>query len=170
MRQGRIEPFYDTDGGGLARLDKDGHWQTYSQASTHGGQRVGGDRQSPSKGRLRCQPTACRPRQAPNARTTSPLPCGRRAERRRGPLAAGEALRASPVAKAQPSPAAKRKATTKQSEAGHPVCSFRSLLRHLACLTRNTVRFGRNQTSTLLTAPTAVQHQAFKLLGITLQT
>ena len=24
-------------GGGLARLDKDGHWQTYSKASTQGG-------------------------------------------------------------------------------------------------------------------------------------
>src|SRR5271155_2376596 len=26
-----------TDGGGLARLDKDGHWQTYNTASTKGG-------------------------------------------------------------------------------------------------------------------------------------
>jgi hypothetical protein len=26
-----------TDGGGLARLDKEGHWQTYSKASTQGG-------------------------------------------------------------------------------------------------------------------------------------
>src|SRR5438477_7333340 len=26
-----------TEGGGLARLDKDGHWQTYSKASTNGG-------------------------------------------------------------------------------------------------------------------------------------
>lgn len=84
--------------------------------------------------------------------------------------AAGEALRNSPVAKAQPSPAAKRKATTKQSEAGQPVCSFRSLLRHLACLARNTVRFGHDQTTTLFTAPTPVQQRAFELLGITLQT
>jgi hypothetical protein len=66
-------------------------------------------------------------------------------------------------------PAAKRKATTKQSEAGQPVCSFRSLLRHLACLTRNAVRFGRDQTTTLFTAPTAVQQRAFELLGIALQ-
>jgi hypothetical protein len=84
--------------------------------------------------------------------------------------AAGEALRNSPVAKAQPSPAAKRKATTKQNEAGQPIRSFRSLLRHLACLTRNTVRFGRSQTATLFTAPTAVQQRAFQLLGIALQT
>lgn len=84
--------------------------------------------------------------------------------------AAGEALRDSPVAKAQPSPAARRKATSKRSETGQPVCSFRSLLRHLACLTRNTVRFGRNQTTTLFTAPTAVQQRAFELLAIALPT
>ena len=84
--------------------------------------------------------------------------------------AAGGALRNSLVAKAQPSPAAKRKATTKQSEAGQPVCSFRSLLRHLACLTRNTVRFGSKHTTTLLAAPTAVQQRAFELLGVAFQT
>jgi len=84
--------------------------------------------------------------------------------------AAGEALRNSPVAKVQPSPAAKRKATTKQSEADQPVCSFRSLLRHLACLTRNTVRVGHDQTTTLFTAPTAVQQRAFELLGVARQT
>jgi hypothetical protein len=83
---------------------------------------------------------------------------------------AGEALRNSPVAKAQPSPAAKRKATTKHSEAGQPVCSFRSLLRHLARLTRNTVRFGHNHIATLFAAPTAIQQRAFELLGIALQT
>src|SRR5439155_1595224 len=51
--------------------------------------------------------------------------------------AAGEALLASPVAKAQPSPAAKRKAKTKRTDDGLPVHSFRSLLDDLATLTRN---------------------------------
>ena len=52
---------------------------------------------------------------------------------------AAEALR-SPVASATPSPAARRKAATKRCETGEPVVSFRSLMRHLATLTRNTVR------------------------------
>jgi hypothetical protein len=82
--------------------------------------------------------------------------------------AAGEALRRSPVAKAQSSPVAKRKAASKLSDAGQPVCSFRSLLRHLAGLTRNTVRFGRDQTTLLFTAPTPVQQRAFDALGIAL--
>jgi hypothetical protein len=51
--------------------------------------------------------------------------------------AAGEALRASPVAKAQPSPAARRKAKTKRTDDGLPVHSIRSLLADLATLTRN---------------------------------
>jgi hypothetical protein len=46
--------------------------------------------------------------------------------------AAGEALRSSPVAKAEPSPAAKRKARTKRTDNGQPVHSFRTLLADLA--------------------------------------
>ena len=80
--------------------------------------------------------------------------------------AAGEALRASPVAKAQPSPAAKRKARTKQTDDGLPVHSFRSLLADLATLTRNTVRFGRAATFPLLATPTELQRRAFDLLGL----
>ncbi len=45
--------------------------------------------------------------------------------------AAGEALRPSPVAKAKPSPAARRKAATKRTDDGLPVHSFRSLLADL---------------------------------------
>ena len=58
--------------------------------------------------------------------------------------AAAEAQRAFAVAKAQPSPAAKRKAASKLTDDDLPVHSFRSLLADLATLTRNTVRFGRD--------------------------
>ena len=83
---------------------------------------------------------------------------------------AAEAQRASPVAPAQVSPAARRKAATKQSNTGEPVVSFRSLLRHLACLTRNTVHFGRGHTTTLFASPTTLQQRAFDLLAITAPT
>jgi Transposase DDE domain len=79
---------------------------------------------------------------------------------------AGEALRTSPVAKAQPSPAAKRKAKTKQTDDGLPVHSFRSLLADLATLTRNTVRFGRAATFPVLATPTEIQRRALDLLGL----
>jgi hypothetical protein len=77
-----------------------------------------------------------------------------------------EARRASPVAKAQPSPAAKRKATTKRTDDGLAVHSFRSLLADLATLTRNTVRFGRGATTELLATPTPLQQRALDLLGV----
>ena len=80
--------------------------------------------------------------------------------------AAGEALRASPVAKAQPSPAARRKARTKQTDDGVPVHSFRTLLADLATLTRNTVRFARSASFPLLATPTAIQRRALDLLGL----
>jgi hypothetical protein len=79
--------------------------------------------------------------------------------------AAGEARRPSPVAKAEPSPTAKRKATTKRTDDGLPVHSFRSLLADLATLTRNTVRFGRGTTMQLLATPTPLQQRVFDLLG-----
>lgn len=80
--------------------------------------------------------------------------------------AAGEALRPSPVAKATPSPAARRKAATKRTDDGLPVHSFRSLLADLATLTRNTVRFGRGLTTELLARPTQVHSRAFELLAL----
>ncbi|MPZ29868.1 MAG: IS1634 family transposase [Rhodospirillales bacterium] len=80
--------------------------------------------------------------------------------------AAAEAARASPVAKAQPSPAAARKARTKQTDDGLPVHSFRTLLADLATLTRNTVRFGRTAGFPLLARPTNVQSRALDLLGL----
>jgi hypothetical protein len=76
------------------------------------------------------------------------------------------AERASPVAKARPSPAARRKAQTKRTDDGLPVHSLRSLLADLATLTRNTVRFGRDHTTTLLATPTEIQRRAFQLLDV----
>jgi hypothetical protein len=78
--------------------------------------------------------------------------------------AAGEALRTSPVAKARPSPVAKRKA--KHTNDGLPVHSFRTLLADLATLTRNTVRCGQSPAMALLARPTQIQQRAFDLLGV----
>ena len=83
---------------------------------------------------------------------------------------AAAAQRPSPVAPAEVSPAAQRKAATKLTATGEPATSFRSLLRHLACLTRNTVRLGRDHTTTLFAAPTPLQRRAFDLLAIKLST
>ena len=80
--------------------------------------------------------------------------------------AAGEALRPSPVAKALPSPAARRKARTRQTDDGLPVHSFTSLMADLATLTRNTVRFGRAATFPVLATPTNIQRRALDLLGL----
>jgi len=80
--------------------------------------------------------------------------------------AAAEAARPSPVAKAQPSPAARRKAKTKLTDDGLPVHSFRTLLADLATLTRNTVRFGRAASFPLLARPTDIQRRALDLLGL----
>src|SRR6266481_7715214 len=83
--------------------------------------------------------------------------------------AAGEALRSSLVAKAEPSPAAKRKAKKKRTDDGQPVHSFRTLLADLATLTRNTVRCGKAPEMTLLARATEIQQRAFDLLGVKLQ-
>ena len=80
--------------------------------------------------------------------------------------AAGEALRPSPVAKAQPSPAATRKARTKRTDDGLPVHSFQTLLADLATLTRNTIRFASAHTMALHATPTQIQQRAFDLLGL----
>jgi Transposase DDE domain len=79
---------------------------------------------------------------------------------------AGEALRSSPVAKAKPSPAAKRKANTKRTDDGLPVHSFRTLLADLATLTRNTVKLANAPAMVLLATPTQIQQRAFDLLGV----
>jgi hypothetical protein len=83
--------------------------------------------------------------------------------------AAAEALRASPVAKAQVSDAARKKACTRLSDPAHgevlPVHSFRTLLADLGTLTKNTVCFGRKSELTVLAKPTVVQQRTLGLLG-----
>src|SRR5271165_2823472 len=85
---------------------------------------------------------------------------------------ARDAQRNSPVAKAEPSPAARRKAASKHTDPAHgealPVHSFRTLLADLATLTRNTVRLGRDRIDIVLAAPTKVQRRALDLLGVSL--
>jgi transposase len=80
--------------------------------------------------------------------------------------AAAEASRASPVAKAQSSPAAKRKVRTKRTDDGLPVHSFRTLLADLGTIARNLVSFGKASELTVITRPTAIQQRALDLLGV----
>jgi Transposase DDE domain len=91
-----------------------------------------------------------------------PDPAGRDAQRSRD----GQ----SPVAKATPSPAARRKAITKRTESADgepaPVHSFHTLLADLGTLTRNVVRLGRDRFTALLATPTETQRRAFDLLGV----
>jgi hypothetical protein len=85
--------------------------------------------------------------------------------------AAGDALRTSPVTKAEPSPAAQRKARRKRTNPADgeplPVHSFRTLLGDLATLTRNVVRLGQNPSLRSSPTPTHTQHRALDLLGVT---
>ena len=79
--------------------------------------------------------------------------------------------RTSPVAKAEPSPVAQRKAARKRTEPAEgeplPVHSFHTLLGDLATLTRNVVRLGRDRLTAVLATPTRTQHRALDLLGVT---
>jgi hypothetical protein len=83
---------------------------------------------------------------------------------------AAEALRASPVAKAQRSPSALAKSATGRTHDGVPVHSFQSLLADLATLARNTIvtAIAPNRPLTVLTRPTPIQQKAFDLLGFPL--
>jgi hypothetical protein len=83
---------------------------------------------------------------------------------------AAEALRVSPVAKAERSPAALAKRATGRTPDGVPVHSFQSLLADLATLARNTIVTANapNQPFTVLTRPTPIQQKALDLLGIAL--
>jgi hypothetical protein len=81
---------------------------------------------------------------------------------------AAVASRASPVARAEVSSAARAKARSRQTENGETVHSFRTLLADLATLTRNTVRFGDALPMTMLSRPTPIQRRAFSLLGVAL--
>ena len=77
--------------------------------------------------------------------------------------------RSSPVTKARPSPAAKRKTDTRRTDpvggTSFPVHSFRTLLADLATLTRNVVCFAGRRLSLLLATPTPLQRQALTLVG-----
>jgi hypothetical protein len=83
--------------------------------------------------------------------------------------AAAEAVRASPVAKAQVSEAARKKACARLTDPAHgevlPVHSFRTLLADLGTLTRNRVCLGGKSELTVLAKPTPVQRRALGLLG-----
>jgi hypothetical protein len=83
--------------------------------------------------------------------------------------AAAEARRTSPVAKAQVSEAAEKKARTRLTDPAHgealPVHSFRTLLADLGTLTKNTICFGGKSLVTVLAKPTAVQSRALQLVG-----
>jgi hypothetical protein len=85
--------------------------------------------------------------------------------------AARETQRTSPVAKAEPSPAAQRKAARKRTEPADgeplPVHSFHTLLGDLATLTRNVIRLGRDHLTAILATPTHTQRRALDLLGVT---
>jgi hypothetical protein len=82
-----------------------------------------------------------------------------------------DAQRTSPVAKAEPSPAAQRKAAGKHTDPAEgeplPVHSFHTLLGDLATLTRNVVRLGHDRLTAILATPTRTQHRALDLLGVT---
>ncbi len=72
----------------------------------------------------------------------------------------------SPVAPARRSDHAQAKASGQRDAAGRPYRSFRGLLKHLATLTRNEVRFtGTSVTIPMLAEPTSAQREAFELIG-----
>jgi len=73
--------------------------------------------------------------------------------------------RTDPVAPATRSAAATRKASRRTDEAGEAVRSFRTLLDHLATLTRNDIQYGTNgPVVPTLAMPTPTQRRAFELL------
>ncbi len=81
---------------------------------------------------------------------------------------AAQVERASIVAPATRSKAARRKAATKRTGDGLPVHSFRSLIDELATLTRNTMAMAEQTdvSFVLYPEPTASQARAFELLGV----
>jgi transposase len=82
-----------------------------------------------------------------------------------------QAARISIVAPAHRSEAAKLKARTKQTAEGLKVHSFQTLLGDLATIVKNRIQ-PKDKTIAafnMLTQPTAIQHRAFDLLGVTLR-
>ena len=82
-----------------------------------------------------------------------------------------QAVRASIVAPAQRSAAAKLKALTKQTGDGMKVHSFQTLIGDLATIVKNRIQpIDKNiAVFDMLTQPTVIQQRALDLLGITLR-
>jgi hypothetical protein len=81
---------------------------------------------------------------------------------------AAEAERATIVAKAERSPAARTKQTTGRTPDGLPVHSFQSLIADLMTLTRSTLvtALVPDHPFAITTRPTPIQQKAFNLLGV----
>jgi hypothetical protein len=81
---------------------------------------------------------------------------------------AAQAARPSPVAPAARSPRAQAKAATKHTPAAQPVHSFATLLSDLGTICLNTIAPADPALPgfRLVTTPTALQRQAFELLGV----
>jgi transposase len=82
-----------------------------------------------------------------------------------------QAARASIVAPAQRSDAARRKAATKKTNDGLKVHSFQTLLGDLATIVKNRIlpQDKKIPAFDMLTTPTTLQQKAFDLLGVTLR-
>jgi hypothetical protein len=77
------------------------------------------------------------------------------------------AKRATPVAAAQRSDQALRKAARKRTDDNIPVHSFTSLLADLATICANQIQPADDMpTFTKITTPTRLQRRAFELLGV----
>lgn len=83
--------------------------------------------------------------------------------------AAAEATRASIVAPAPRSEAAKRKDCDNRTDDDYPVQSFQSMIKDLATLCRNYAT-AHGADFSMLTTPTRLQQRAFELLGIAITT
>jgi hypothetical protein len=79
-------------------------------------------------------------------------------------------MRDSAVAKAQKSPSAEAKATTKRTQDGLEVQSFDTLMKHLATIVINqnrpTIEAIADQTFYTVTQPDRLHNAAFELLGV----
>jgi hypothetical protein len=77
--------------------------------------------------------------------------------------------RTDPVAPAERSAAAARKASRRKDHTNQPVRSFRTLLDHLATLTRNDIQYGTGGPIVpTLAVPTETQRRVFELLDTTI--
>jgi transposase len=81
-----------------------------------------------------------------------------------------DSYRASPVAPAQRSPSAKRKAKYKRNDDGDPVHSFQTLLSDLATISKDQIKPNLPDVPSFdkVTVPTPLQRRALELLGVRL--